>query len=606
LTIRNQNRAKREHLHRFVLIFNALVTPAGFSQRPVLQKRLDMKKTILSFFLCLTVFVAAAQQYPLFTNYILNDFGFNPAIAGSMPHWDARLTYRKQWMGIEDAPQTQIVSVQGPMKLFGLGGYFYNDTAGKLRRTGASAALCYGHNLPGLGHIGLGVSGGAYNFRLKGADSTLGSIDPLFANGGNGIWVPDLSAGLYLRMEKGLFLGFSAPQILRRQLQFSEEDVPNRELIPHYYGMAGYSKKLSDKLTLEPSVLVKYVKTTPLQFDFSLRALLNNKFWLGGSYRYKAAVTGMVGYEISRTMNLAYAFDYTMSTLRQAAAGSHEVTLGFKFGLPKDSDGDGCPDKEDQCPDKPGLKENSCCPEEMVDENGDRDLDGVANKDDKCPNEPGRKDNAGCPLGDRDQDGIRDDVDKCPDLFGIALNEGCPLDDRDKDGIIDAKDKCPDLPGPIARDGCPDKDKDGDGIVDVLDKCPSTPGLPENNGCPVATSAEKAILDLAIQNLYFDTGKDKIKQESYRFLDKLADLLTERPSLVVKISGHADNRGTDEFNLQLSKRRAEAVLFYLTNRGVPASQLLVAYYGESHPAASNTSENTRYLNRRVEMEFVWD
>jgi type IX secretion system PorP/SprF family membrane protein len=546
------------------------------------------------------------QQYPLFTNYVLNDFGFNPAIAGSTSYVDARMTYRRQWVGIDDAPQTQILSVQGPMKLFGLGGYLYNDVAGKLRRTGVSAAFCYGIDMP-FGKLGIGVSGGAYNVRLKTSDDPGAAADPLFANGVSGVWTPDVSAGIYLNTNNGFFVGFSVPHLLKQEVKFTDNDVFNGELLPHYYGMAGFRKKLNEKLTLEPSVLVKYIDTAPLQFDVSLRALLNNKFWVGGSYRHQDAVTGMVGYELSRTTNIAYAYDFTMSNLREASSGSHEITLGFKFGMPKDRDGDGIVDMEDQCPDVPGPKENGGCPESDAAEGiADRDKDGILDKDDDCPDIPGLKDYDGCPFGDKDKDGIRDDIDKCPDVFGVATNQGCPPNDRDLDGIVDEKDKCPDTPGPVSREGCPIDDGDGDGIVDALDKCPNTPGTADSEGCPLVTPAEKTILDLAIRNLYFDTDKDVIKRESYQYLDKLAELLVKRPKWRVKLTGHADARGSEEYNLDLSRRRAEATASYLVGRGVERTQLVMDYYGERRPVASNTNEDTRWENRRVEMQFVWE
>ena len=103
-----------------------------------------MKKIILLSLLFFSVQIITAQQYPLFSNYVLNSYGFNPAIAGSSPHWDARATYRTQWVGIDGAPQTQIVSLHGPVGAIGVGGYFFNDSAGKLKRTGGSGTLTYG------------------------------------------------------------------------------------------------------------------------------------------------------------------------------------------------------------------------------------------------------------------------------------------------------------------------------------------------------------------------------------------------------------------------------------------------------------------------------
>ena len=548
-----------------------------------------------------------AQQYPLFTNYILNCYGFNPAIAGSNNYWDARATYRTQWTGIEGGPKTQIVSVHGPVKKLGIGGYFFNDGAGKLRRTGGTATVAYGIDLMGLGNLRAGVGLNSFKFRLTDDGNTIGTADPLLTDGMS-TTVFDVTAGLYFKMNNGLFVGLSAPQLMKQELELTDENVADRNLVPHYYFMAGYPLQVSEKIKLEPSVLLKYTDTAPMQFDISLRAFLNEKLWLGGTYRHGSAATGMIGYDLTPAINFAYAYDMTLNDIKEAHMSSHEITIGFKFGLPKDRDEDGILDKDDDCPDVPGVEELNGCPlEEIAEETNDRDEDGIIDPEDACPDEPGPESNQGCPEdGDRDKDGLADKIDKCPDVFGIATNEGCPADDRDLDGIVDAKDKCPDIPGSLEKQGCPQNDSDGDLVADEIDKCPETPGASSNDGCPIATDGEKAILDLAIQNLYYDTDKATIKAESYRFLDKLAELLVERPAYRVKIEGHTDSRGSEEHNFELSKNRSISVKNYLVNRGVSESQLTVEYYGEQRPVASNVSEDTRRLNRRVEMSFVWD
>jgi len=146
-------------------------------------------------------------------------------------------------------------------------------------------------------------------------------------------------------------------------------------------------------------------------------------------------------------------------------------------GLPQfkgcpDHDGDGIIDKNDSCPDVAGLPQFNGCP--------DRDGDGIIDKKDSCPDVAGLPQFHGCP--DRDGDGIIDKKDSCPDIAGLAQFNGCP--DRDGDGIIDKNDSCPDIPGVPELNGCPDKD--GDGVTDAKDRCPDKPGPKENDGCPLA------------------------------------------------------------------------------------------------------------------------
>ncbi|RMG77924.1 MAG: type IX secretion system membrane protein PorP/SprF [Bacteroidetes bacterium] len=568
-----------------------------------------MKKNILFSLFILYGCGLAAQQYPLFTNYVLNDFGFNPAIAGSADYFEARMTYRTQWVGIDQAPETQIFSFQGPLKKIplGVGGYLYNDVAGQIKRTGFSGALCYAFDPSDKIHIGIGASGGMYNIRLNENYIAKDMDDPTLFGAAEKNWTPDLAIGAYMRMSNGLFAGISAPQLLRKKFDFKDDqNAETTDYVPHFYGMFGYTLPINEAITLEPSALLKYVSDAPIQVDFSARAIFNQRFWAGVSYRSEDALSLMLGADVTRSINVAYAYDATLSNLREGSKGSHEISVGFRFGGKKDSDGDGIPDKEDECPDKPGTEENKGCPDETDEEPlADADKDGVLNKDDKCPKVPGLKTNAGCPLGDRDNDGIRDDLDQCPDIAGLAEHHGCPLSDADGDGIVDSKDKCPNEPGPLSKEGCPLLDSDGDGIADENDKCPETPGK-DGEGCPLVTPEERAILDLAIRNLYFDTDSDVIKPDSYIYLDRLADLLVSKPSWKIRMTGHTDSRGDEAYNLDLSKRRVESAMFYLMNRGVRRDQMITEYYGERLPVASNASERTRKYNRRVEMKFVWD
>lgn len=248
----------------------------------------------------------------------------------------------------------------------------------------------------------------------------------------------------------------------------------------------------------------------------------------------------------------------------------------------------------------------------------DRDGDGIVDKDDKCPDRPedrdGFQDEDGCPELDNDEDQIRDTDDKCPmdpeDLDEFEDSDGCPDEDNDNDGILDAKDKCPQVPEDIDDfeddDGCPDLDNDQDGIPDVKDLCPNEPetknGIADNDGCPdeesVRVVGDKIELD---QKIHFWTNSDRIRAMSYPVLDKLANFLKNHPEYVkIDIEGHADARGQEEFNLDLSKRRAKSILEFLAEHGVARERLASEGYGASRPLVEGKTEHAWFMNRRVE------
>ncbi len=548
-----------------------------------------------------------AQQYPLFTNYVMNRFGYNPAINLDKEILIANMVYRSQWVGLEGKPATQVAGIRGRLKTFPMGGgmYVFNDEAGVIKRTGAFGMFNFVKQIGSETIISAGSSVGYFSLRL-GDGVSVGDInDIVLPNARDGQQYIDINAGFYAE-HKGIYLGFAVPQIFERDFDFTDLKDKSR-LLRHYHALAGVKVPVTDKFIVEPSALVKFVDGAPIQIDGGVKATFD-KFWIAGSYRMDDAFTAMAGVNLG-PFNFGYSYDFTATDLRNYSNGSHEFSLEFRFGKARDKDGDGIPDKDDKCPDRPGPVENQGCPDtgvrEAIADLSDRDGDGLSDKDDKCPNAPGPRSNQGCPFGDRDGDGVRDDIDKCPDLAGVASNGGCPIDDRDMDGVVDKFDKCPAEPGHIRLEGCPGSDRDNDGIADLDDKCPDTRGAPGNDGCPIVTAAEIDILNLAMRNLYFDVDKSDIWPDSYVYLNRLANLMVEKSDWKLKLTGHADSTGNPEYNINLSKRRSESVMFYLLNKGVARRQLLVEYYGDRMPYANNASEGGRQLNRRVEMEFIF-
>jgi outer membrane protein OmpA-like peptidoglycan-associated protein len=313
----------------------------------------------------------------------------------------------------------------------------------------------------------------------------------------------------------------------------------------------------------------------------------------------------------------AFSTGFEAANLRMVLGFVYEPSIG-------DRDGDGYKDDQDQCPDEPedfdGFKDEDGCPDP------DNDNDGILDVNDRCPNVPedfdGDHDEDGCPDisrdGDRDGDGIPDSKDKCPDdpedKDGFQDQDGCPDPDNDQDGIPDKQDSCPDdaedKDGFEDQDGCPDPDNDKDQIPDVKDKCPNEPetynGFQDQDGCP---DKGKVIIEgndiVILDKVQFETGSAKILPASNGILDAVAATLKGHPEFtVLEVAGHADERSTDEYNLNLTRLRAAAVMDSLKMRGIAGSRLVSQGYGEYCPLDPASNPTAWEKNRRVEFKVV--
>jgi OmpA-OmpF porin, OOP family len=217
---------------------------------------------------------------------------------------------------------------------------------------------------------------------------------------------------------------------------------------------------------------------------------------------------------------------------------------------------------------------------------------------------------------DTDRDGYPDTVDKCPtvpeDRKAPNATDGCPTFDRDADGILDESDSCPDKAedndGIQDEDGCPEEDADNDTVPDVEDKCPVEPGPrnsdPEKNGCNTLTRLNDSGEVELLQAIQFETGKAKIKEESFPILNEVETLLKARPEFRIGVYGHTDNRGAAALNLRLSKERAAACVKYLVDKGIDPSRLESDGFGATKPLEDNATDAGRTKNRRVEFKIL--
>ncbi len=254
----------------------------------------------------------------------------------------------------------------------------------------------------------------------------------------------------------------------------------------------------------------------------------------------------------------------------------------------------------------------------------DRDGDGFYDDEDTCIDEAGVAPD-GCPIRDTDGDGILDPDDSCIDkaeTFNEFNDEdGCPESDRDGDTFWDddgtgaSQDTCSDQAG-VAPDGCPIPDTDSDGILDPDDACIPDPetknGFEDVDGCPDVVPSALAKFNGAIKGITFDNDQATIRASSKKTLDDAAKVLTEYPDIRIEIAGHTDDTGDREHNVDLSRRRAEAVEKYLIDKGIAADRMETIGHGPDQPAqpldaaadSKKMTKQKRSANRRIEFKML--
>jgi len=142
-------------------------------------------------------------------------------------------------------------------------------------------------------------------------------------------------------------------------------------------------------------------------------------------------------------------------------------------------------------------------------------------------------------------------------------------------------------------------DTDGDGVVDSADKCPDTPAgsRVDGEGCPF----DKVI---NLKGVTFEFNKTRLRPDAQTILDWVVGVLKKYPDMKVEVAGHTDSVGSDAYNQKLSEGRAQSVMQYFVDHGVPSDQVTAKGYGESQPVADNNTEEGRERNRRVELHVL--
>jgi len=292
-----------------------------------------MKKIIVILILLASI-KAYSQQVPLYSQYMFGKYPYNPAVAGSDDRFIATLGYRNQWTGFEGAPVTGLFTVQGP-----LGGgsntglMIYSDVTGSVERMGVMPGYTYRVFIDREITLSFGLQAGIIQYVLHGDElTTKEPNDPVVPTVKSSAMFGDASFGMYLKSDL-FYFGIAVPQLLNGSVSLSSDfqSVQDGLLRRHVFAMGGLNLESSENFKVEPSVLLKATQAAPMQLDINCKFVFHQMWWLGASYRTRAAISLLAGIEISDMLFLGYAYDISTNEMSKVSNGSHEVFLGLKF-----------------------------------------------------------------------------------------------------------------------------------------------------------------------------------------------------------------------------------------------------------------------------------
>jgi len=278
-----------------------------------------------------------AQQDPGFTQYMYNTLAINPAYAGTEEALSMLMMSRHQWLGFDGGPQTQSLSVHGPVdvKFIGLGLSYSKDRIGPVSSDNVYADYAFRIKLHEGGILSMGLKTGA-SFSQNSLTS-LNPIfegDPTFQTDEPAFWSVNFGTGLFY-YTKSFYLGISVPKI--RAISFSKDPELYNYQRPedHYFMMTGYVWDIDPQWKLKPSILAKYVSGSPVSLDFNLNTMYKERVVAGFSHRLGDSFGGMLQMKAFSNLWIGYAYDFTITPLKNHNTGTHEFLLLFDFFKPE-------------------------------------------------------------------------------------------------------------------------------------------------------------------------------------------------------------------------------------------------------------------------------
>lgn len=274
---------------------------------------------------------AQAQDAPVFSQFSLNKFQFNPSYAAQNGYHEVNIFYRKQWLGIENAPEAGAFNIQAPVgRNVSLGLTLVSNKTILLRTNSALATFAYRVRLGYYHHLNFGLAGGIAmnNFDLEAIGN---SNDPALANVLQKSQYVTGQFGINYQF-KNLNIGFALPNLFESKSNSTQEFQEMKfNAFLAKFGSASYDFVLGN-YKISPVVIYRALDNQQAQWEGMVLATYKNFLWIGASYREGYGITGLIGLRLKGLLKVGYAYEYPTGSISSATSGSHEIYLGSRFG----------------------------------------------------------------------------------------------------------------------------------------------------------------------------------------------------------------------------------------------------------------------------------
>jgi type IX secretion system PorP/SprF family membrane protein len=293
-----------------------------------------MKRIVKAIFLIMIPLSVSGQLTPVTNQYVLNPLTINPAFAGNRGDLNIAAFYRKQWVGINGAPETMTFTADAPVleNKVGLGLIIINDKVGVTKETYFITNYSYRINI-GQGNLAFGLGAGIITTNTAWSDLVvLDPGDELYLVDSRRFILPSFSFGTYYS-NRNYFLGLSIPKFLGYKFNYDKNKY-SLTVDPAQYNFllsTGYVFNVASRVDFVPSTLMTLNPGHKLLYDLNATLNFNNRFWAGAAYRNGRSLGALFQFQVNNQFKIAYTYDYDTGKLGGYSNGSHEIMLRYEF-----------------------------------------------------------------------------------------------------------------------------------------------------------------------------------------------------------------------------------------------------------------------------------